>query len=99
MLLYATEGENKCKSNDYKMYFILSFQNGRLKHKRIRTKLSESLYTTEDTIKFVFKVHSCSGTIRSFCRFKSIEIEVFNRTYDCCSGKGYAIAIVFNCIN
>ncbi|VDI36010.1 Hypothetical predicted protein [Mytilus galloprovincialis] len=82
-----------------------TIENGRLKHKIIRTKLAESLYTTEDTIKFVFKVHSCSGTIRSFCRFKSIEIEVFNRTYDCCSVNnnsvvktvviGVAIAITF----
>ncbi|XP_071179237.1 uncharacterized protein [Mytilus edulis] len=82
-----------------------TIENGRIKHKRKRTSLSESFYTTEDTIKFVFKDHSCSGTIRSFCRFENIEIEVFNRTYDCCSVNnnlvvktvviGFSIAITF----
>ncbi|XP_052075132.1 uncharacterized protein LOC127712619 isoform X5 [Mytilus californianus] len=80
-------------------------ENGRLKHKRIRTNLSEALYTTEDTLKFVFKDHSCSGTIHSFCRFKNKEKEVFTRTYDCCPDHhnsvvktvaiGFAIVITF----
>lgn len=76
-------------------------KNVGLKHKRVRTDISGVLYTTEDTVEFVLKDHSCSGTIRTFCLFEETKIEVFNRTYNCCpdSHSSLALKVSMSCLS
>lgn len=58
----------------------------RIVHTHI-THITSVQNATKDKITYKLKDHSCSGVIHAFCLFNKTKVKVFNRTYNCCTGK------------